>query len=50
MRSNVLDEKREELNDMLVYSLGRKENVYVLSLLGTAISSCLEEEEELKML
>lgn len=29
VRSRVLDEKREELNNMLVYSLGRKDNVYV---------------------
>ncbi|KAG4027404.1 hypothetical protein MFRU_030g00400 [Monilinia fructicola] len=34
VRSNVLDEKREELNDMLVYSLGRKENVSTFDLRG----------------
>ncbi|THV51912.1 hypothetical protein BGAL_0095g00280 [Botrytis galanthina] len=27
VRAKVLDEKREELNDMLVYTLGRKDNV-----------------------
>lgn len=29
VRAEVLDERRAELNDMLVYSLGRKDNVYV---------------------
>ncbi|KAJ8058387.1 hypothetical protein OCU04_012578 [Sclerotinia nivalis] len=29
VRAKVLDEKREELNDLLVYNLGRKDNVYV---------------------
>ncbi|KAF7912985.1 uncharacterized protein EAF01_002006 [Botrytis porri] len=34
VRAKVLDEKREELNDMLVYTLGRKDNVSTFDLRG----------------
>ncbi|KAF7868576.1 hypothetical protein EAF04_005107 [Stromatinia cepivora] len=34
VRAKVLDEKREELNDFLVYNLGRKDNVSTFDLRG----------------
>lgn len=42
VRAKALDEKREQLNDLLVYNLGRKDNVYVsLSLTNSSLSHFL---------